>query len=401
MNVLRKFEVRAVDPATLATVATRLQAASQQLGPGQVTVEVEAVEYPRLLKVRLTGDPSAVSTVHGIVETFPGVSILYDVLRLIDSGDAPAYPDLTQLLRMNAHLVGGPMGPWSLAGPVVDPGLADVTVAIVDTGMMILHPDLATNVWTRVIGGKSVYGFRSINGTEDNDVSDEDGHGTQLAGTVLAGADQALTVKLMPLKFFDGSTRPAAANAARCIDLAVQYGADILLLSFDVGIPDEALQRAIANASAAGLLIVIAAGNDGTDNDRFHSVPSCYAAENPHNAIVVMATDRFDERASFSNYGRGTVDIAAPGVRIRTTCPFLTDASTDASKGYRLYSGTSAAAAHVAGAAALLKSHEPKLTAGEIKDRLLTAVKPSGDRLRCARGRLRLDILFPGARVNP
>ena len=398
MNVLRKFEVRAVDPATLATVATRLQAASQQLGPGQVTVEVEAVEYPRLLKVRLTGDPSAVSTVHGIVETFPGVSsILYDVLRLIDSGDAPAYPDLTQLLRMNAHLVGGPMGPWSLARPVVDPGLADVTVAIVDTGMMIGHPDLATNVWTRVIGGESVYGFRSINGTEGNDVSDEDGHGTQLAGTVLAGADQALTVKLMPLKFFDGSTRPAAANAARCIDLAVQYGADILLLSFDVGIPDEALQRAIANASAAGLLIVIAAGNDGTDNDRFPSVPSCYAAENPHNAIVVMATDRFDERASFSNYGRATVDIAAPGVRIRTTCPFLTDSS----KGHRLYSGTSAAAAHVAGAAALLKSHEPKLTAGEIKDRLLTAVKPSGDLLRCARGRLRLDILFPGARVNP
>lgn len=390
MNVLRKFEVRAVDPATLDTVTTSLQAEAQRLGPGQVTAEIEAVEYPRLLKIRLTGDPSAVSTVEGIVETFPGVRSLYDVLKLIDSGDAPAYPDRKQLLRMDAHLVGGPAGSGSLAGPVVDAGLAAVTVAIVDTGMMIGHPDLATNVWTRIIGGKSVYGFRSINGTEDNDVGDEDGHGTQLAGTVLAGANQALTVKLMPLKYFDGSTRPAAANAARCIDLAVQNGADILLLSFDVGIPDEALRRSIANASAAGLLIVIAAGNDGTDNDRFPSVPSCYAAENPHNAIVVMATDRFDERASFSNYGRATVDIAAPGVRIRTTCPFLTDAS----KGYRLYSGTSAAAAHVAGVAALLRSYEPKLTAGEIKDRLLSAVKTFGDRLMCAtKGRLSVDKL--------
>lgn len=390
MNVLRKFEVRAVDPATLDTVTTSLQAEAQRLGPGQVTAEIEAVEYPRLLKIRLTGDPSAVSTVEGIVETFPGVRSLYDVLKLIDSGDAPAYPDRKQLLRMDAHLVGGPAGSGSLAGPVVDAGLAAVTVAIVDTGMMIGHPDLATNVWTRIIGGKSVYGFRSINGTEDNDVGDEDGHGTQLAGTVLAGANQALTVKLMPLKYFDGSTRPAAANAARCIDLAVQNGADILLLSFDVGIPDEALRRSIANASAAGLLIVIAAGNDGTDNDRFPSVPSCYAAENPHNAIVVMATDRFDERAYFSNYGRATVDIAAPGVRIRTTCPFLTDAS----KGYRLYSGTSAAAAHVAGVAALLKSYEPKLTAGEIKDRLLSAVKTFGDRLMCAtKGRLSVDKL--------
>jgi subtilisin family serine protease len=297
---------------------------------------------------------------------------------------------------MDAHLLDAPMSTGSLQGPAVDPEMADVTVAIVDTGMMIGHPDLATNVWTRVIGGKSVYGFRFINGTADNDVSDEDGHGTQLAGTVLAGANQALTVKLMPLKYFDGSTRPAAANAAKCIDLAVANGADILLLSFDVGIPDEALRTAIANASAAGLLIVVAAGNDGTDNDRFRSVPSCYAAENLHNAIVVMATDRFDERASFSNYGKKTVDIAAPGVRIRTTCPFLSDPS----KGYCLYSGTSAAAAHVAGVAALLKSYEPKLTAGEIKDRLLAAVKTFGDRLKCAtRGRLSLDKLE--ARTKP
>ena len=388
MNVVRKFEVRTVDPATLATIAARLQMASQQLGAGLVVTEIEAVEHPPLLKVRLTGDPSAVSTVEGIVETFPRVNILYDVLRLIDSGDAPAYPDRKQLLRMDAHLLEAPMSTGNPPG--AEPEMADVTVAIVDTGMMIGHPDLATNVWTRVIGGKSVYGFRSINGTEDNDVSDPDGHGTQLAGTVLAGANQALTVKLMPLKFFDGSTRPAAANAARCIDLAVEHGADILLLSFDVGIPDEALERAIARASAAGLLIVIAAGNDGTNNDDFHSVPSCYAAKNPHNAMVVMATDRFDERASFSNYGEKTVDIAAPGVRIRTTCPFLTDQS----KGYRVYSGTSASAAHVAGAAALLKSYEPKLTAGEIKDRLLAAVKTFGDRLKCAtKGRLSLDRL--------
>ena len=135
------------------------------------------------------------------------------------------------------------------------------------------------------------------------------------------------------------------------------------------------------------LLIVIAAGNDGTDNDRFPSVPSCYAAAHPDNAIVVMATDRFDERASFSNYGSATVNIAAPGVRIRTTTPFLSDPS----KGYRVYSGTSAAAAHVAGVAALYKSHHPKVSTGDMKRHLLGAVKTFGDRLKCT-SRGRLDI---------
>lgn len=387
MNVIRKFEVRAVQAATLDTISTSLQAASLALGSGQVTAEIEAIEYPRLLKVRLTGDPSAVSAVAGILNTYPEAHVLYDVVRVIDARDAPVYPDRNPPLRMDAHLLQAPMGSGRPAATVVGTAVADVTVAIVDTGMMISHPDLARNVWT---GGQNVYGFRYINGTEDNDVRDEDGHGTQLAGTVLAGANQALTVKLMPLKFYDGSTRPAAANAARCIDLAMEHGADVLLLSFDVGIPDEALQRAIARAAAAGLLIVIAAGNDGSDNDRFPSVPSCYASQHPDNVIVVMATNRYDERASFSNYGKTTVDIAALGVGIRTTCPFLSDPS----RGYCSHSGTSAAAAHVAGAAALLKSYEPKLTAREIKDRLLAAVKTFGDRLKCATGgRLSLDKL--------
>jgi len=390
MNVIRTFEVRAVHAATLDTITTRLQAASRLLGPRQVTAEIEAVEYPRLLKVRLTGDPSPVSTVAGIVDTFSGVSILHDVVRVTDAGDAPVYPDRNQPLRMDAHLFAAPMGSGRLAATAVGAGVAGVTVASVDTGMMISHPDLATNVWTRVIGGKSVYGFRSINGTEDNDVRDEEGHGTQIAGTVLAAANQALTVKLMPLKFFDGRTRPAAPNAARGIDIAVENGADIILLSFDVGIPDEILKRAIANACAAGVFVVIAAGNDGSDNDLFPSVPSCYAGQHPDNAIVVMATNRYDERASFSNYGTETVDIAAPGVGIRTTYPFLSDPS----RGYCVYSGTSAAAAHVAGAAALIKSYEPKLTPRAIKDRLLAAVKTFGDRLKCAtKGRLSLDKL--------
>jgi subtilisin family serine protease len=390
MNVIRKFEVRAVQAATLDEISTSLQAASLALGSGQVTAEIEAIECPRLLKVRLTGDPSAVSAVAGILSTYPEASVLYDVVRVIDARDAPVYPDRNPPLRMDAHLLQAPMGSGRPAATVVGTAVADVTVAIVDTGMMISHPDLARNVWTRVIGGQNVYGFRYINGMEDNDVRDEDGHGTQLAGTVLAGANQALTVKLMPVKFYDGSTRPAAANAARCIDLAVEHGTDLLLLSFDVGIPDEALQRAIARAAAAGLLIVIAAGNDGSDNDRFRSVPSCYASQHPDNAIVVMATNRYDERASFSNYGKTTVDIAAAGVGIGTTRPFLSDPA----RGYCVYSGTSAAAAHVAGAAALLKSYEPKLTAREIKDRLLLAVKTFGDRLKCATGgRLSLDKL--------
>lgn len=384
MNVIRQFEVRVGPPSTVTAVESALEAA----GSGTVTTKIHTSRRPPLLKVRLTGAMDAVARVMQAVEKFSGATIVQDLVES-DDADGATYPDRNALLRMGSDPTATPKG------------VAPVMVAIVDTGMMVNHPALENNVWRGVVDGQTIHGYRHIgdwrNGyqhidpTKKYDVTDDDGHGTQIAGTVLTGAQRASTVELMPLKFFDARTRPAAVNAARCIEFAAENDAHVIVLSFDVGIRDDALEKAIAKACAAGALVVIAAGNDGTNNDRFDSVPACYAEKNPGSAVVVMATNRYDEKAPFSNYGVTTVDLAAPGVRIMSTVPFLSSASA----GYRRHSGTSDAAALVGGAAALLKSLRPDLTAPRLKKCLLASVDTFGDRLKCATGgRLNVEKLL-------
>jgi subtilisin family serine protease len=197
----------------------------------------------------------------------------------------------------------------------------------------------------------------------------------------------------MAAKFYDATTPPRPGNAAKAIDFAVRDGAGIVLLSWDLGLGSNALGQAIRRACDAGALVVIACGNNGSDNDRLPWVPACYAAECPTKVITVMATDPYDDdRATFSNYGRQSVDLAAPGVKIVSTRRLLSKALAPGSPRYRRYSGTSQAAAHVAGAAALLKFRYPKLFAEDLKRCL--AGKDSVDPipgLKCAsEGRLNI-----------
>jgi thermitase len=84
------------------------------------------------------------------------------------------------------------------------------------------------------------------------------------------------------------------------------------------------LARAIQAACDAGALVVIAAGNSGTNNDVIPTIPGCYRKDRTERIITVMATDRYDEKASFSNYGIRTVDLAAPGVGLVATRAALT-----------------------------------------------------------------------------
>ncbi len=135
--------------------------------------------------------------------------------------------------------------------------------------------------------------------------------------------------------------------------------------------------------------MVFAAGNTGSDNDQYPLVPACYAKLCPAgNVIVVMASDEYDERPTFSNFGGVSVDLAAPGVKIETTrtFPFTTEPATQ----YGRYTGTSAAAAHVTGAAALLKSQNPSWVAKDLKQCLMESVDKS-PWLKCwSGGRLNL-----------
>lgn len=380
-TVVRRFDVHVAGTHTLDDATVLLRALVRQESSEMRAAQITSVPRLGLLDVRLEGSARAVSRIQGQVGARPGLRVDADVVRLKTTApDGLPYPDPAALLAIGV----APEGP-----PALGPGRSPrpVTVAIVDSGIMVDHPDLKPHLWTGMVVGRPAHGARCI-GPLRADVTDEDGHGTRLAGTILAAALGAPDVRLMAVKFFDADTVPGARHAADGINFAVEQGAHIINLSWILGIGSPALERAIQTACDRGALVVIAAGNAGTDNDDCAPVPACYARNNDA-IITVMATDRHDRKPSFSNYGRRTVDLAAPGMDVVTTR--AARAAVDGAwKRHRSYDGTSAAAAHVTGAAALLMSRDSDLAARAVKDCLSRSVDPVPG-LRCAtRGRLNL-----------
>ncbi len=221
-----------------------------------------------------------------------------------------------------------------------------IVVAVIDTGVDYRHPDLQDNMWSR--GGRYGYDFYD----DDDDPLDEQNHGTHVAGTIAAVGNNGIGVvgvswnaKIMALRFMGPDGAGATSDAVKCIDWAVDHGAHILCNSW--GGPDNSpeLTEAVARAERKGVLCVVAAGNTGgtgNNNDQRPSYPSSLRSAN---VVSVGAIDKNDARGSFSHYGRQSVDIGAPGVDIL---------STVVNNKYDTYSGTSMAAPHVAGAAALV-----------------------------------------------
>ncbi len=168
----------------------------------------------------------------------------------------------------------------------------------------------------------------------------------------------------MALKFLSASGTGSTADAVSAILYASAEGADVTNNSWGGEDYSQALHDAVAAADASGSLFVAAAGNSFTDTDTEPNYPS--SLELP-NVVSVGATDAFDRRAWFSNYGRRTVDLSAPGTSIYSTWP---------GGSYRYQDGTSMAAPHVSGAAALAKAAFPASTAVGLKALLLRTVDP-------------------------
>lgn len=221
-----------------------------------------------------------------------------------------------------------------------------VIVGVIDTGVDYRHPDLQANMWSR--GGQHGYDFYD----DDNDPMDEQNHGTHVAGTIAAVGNNGVGIvgvnwnaQIMALRFMGPDGSGATSDAVKCIDWAVDNGVHILCNSW--GGPDSSreLTEAVARAERKGVLFVVAAGNTGGTGNNNDLRPSYPASLGSANVISVGAIDRNDARGSFSHYGQQSVDIGAPGVDIL---------STVVNNGYDTYSGTSMAAPHVAGAAALI-----------------------------------------------
>ena len=243
-------------------------------------------------------------------------------------------------------------------------GRANIIVAVIDSGIDFTHPDLADNEWVNSNPvNDDPHGWDFI--TDSGEIIDEQGHGTAVAGIVAASGDNHLGVagvmwhaSLMSLRVLDSTGSGDVANAIEAIDYAVSHGAHVINLSWGTPGQSFALKDAISRAIRRGVVVVCSAGNSGQDVD---STPYYPAAFNIPDLIAVAASDGFDQLASWSNWGRKSVSLAAPGVDILTT---------EKGGGYWNVSGTSAAAPFVSGVAGLLKSAQPWLSVQAINQAL-------------------------------
>ena len=316
----------------------------------------------------------------------------------------PNDPDFSQLWGMhNTGQTGGSADADIDATEAWDTttGSNTVIVGVVDSGVDYTHPDLAANMWVNPgeiagngidddnngyvddINGVEFYDFTNI----DGDPMDEVGHGTHVAGTIAAVGNNSIGVvgvswnaKIMNLKI-GGPGRYVSVDAAIDATMyAIDMGAHVLNNSWGGGEPLPALENAISLANDAGIVYVASAGNSTANTDTYPSYPAGYDIPN---VIAVAATDENDFMATFSNYGLTSVDLGAPGVCTRSTFPtgsfaFLggVTCGETITRDYGSISGTSMAAPHVAGAAALLLSQNPVLTPSEVKSILMWTSDP-------------------------
>lgn len=290
-----------------------------------------------------------------------------------------------------------------------------VVVAVIDSGVLSSHPDLAPNMWSSagtqpVVVPGDIRGAQPVvddaNGANlaigrGSDISiapynyDDSDHGTMVAGFVgaagnngVGGSGVSWNVKIMGLKIeeppaFDntgtninagGASTSSIVNSIRYAIAKKAVGVNVRIINISYGgyFPSQSYKDALDEANAQGILVVTAAGNDGSNDERTVGYPSGYKTPN---LISVGALTRNNTRADFSNYGP-LVHLFAPGANVPTTSSRASPASGFIAPYYRYTDGTSFASPIVAGAAALLWMQYPNETAPQIKARLLNSTSP-------------------------
>jgi thermitase len=344
----------------------------------------------------------------GVVRPAPGRK-LSRLRRLLADHPAVRYVEPDYLLERSR----APDDPFYLRQYALQPGPGGVSaplawdqrtqcslVAVLDSGVQYDHPDLKGNVWHNGDEKKGNGKDDDKNGYVDDyygaDVrdakgsgGDTEGHGSHVAGIIGADGDNATGVagacwsgSIMPVAFMDSRGRGSTSDAVTGLDYAVHEKASIINCSFGSSSKSKALEDAVKHAKDKGVLLVVAAGNDGVNVESKPTYPASYTLGN---ILTVAATTSADGLASFSNYGSKSVDVAAPGDSIYSTYP---------KSNYKALSGTSMAAPLVAAAAAMLRAQDSKLSYSDLRSLLKASVDPlpalkgkvaTGGRLNIAR----------------
>lgn len=319
-------------------------------------------------------EPNYIVHAYQMIPADPGFGLLWG---MSNSG---------QSVMNTAGTLGADIGATQAWGTTT--GSPQNVVAVIDSGIDYTHPDLAANMWsapaafTVNIGGVNIacpagsHGFNAI--MNSCDPMDDFGHGTHVAGIIGAASNGVGVVgvnwnaSLMGMKFMNAAGSGTVADAVKAIEFSIQVknifglnGGNVRVLSnsWGGGGFSQALADAIAKAYANDMLFVAAAGNMWSSND----VTSIYPANYP-TVVAVAATDNNDMMPFWSNYGANTVALGAPGVNIYSTY-----------RGQYFYlSGTSMAAPHVSGVAALVLSVPAcgSLGVASLRDALLNNTVP-------------------------
>ena len=247
-------------------------------------------------------------------------------------------------------------------------GQPTVVVAVLDTGVDLAHPDLKNKLVSR--------GRDLVN--DDLDASDDHWHGTHVAGIIGAETNNGFGIagvawncKILPVKVADKTGVGTISQLVMGIIWAADNGAHVINMSLGGDEGAESLKDALKYAYQKKVVCIASAGNDGKDVD--------YPAAYDDYVLAVAATDYKDEWLTYSSPG-SEVDVAAPGESILSLVPTGSVPADDFP--YRFRSGTSMAAAHVSGLAALIRSARPWLTAKDIMNVIrYTADDVNGDKI--------------------
>ena len=340
------------------SAAKTRDAAANRAGVGSVLGSVAANGAQ---VVQVAGDPAAAAATLARSAAVEYAEPNVELRALAIPNDA-RFGELYGLSNANDADMDAPEG-WDAAGLGGFPATGGVKVGIVDTGIDKNHEDLS---------GKTVecaqVQLLTNNRVTEGNCTDQNDHGTHVAGTIAAKANNGVGVagvsfssQLAICKALNAAGSGTTAGVANCITYLAGKGVRIISMSLGGG-ASTTLQTAVANAykNGTGTLIVAAAGNDG---DATLNYPAAYPE-----GVSVAATDNTDKRASFSN-ANADVEIAAAGVNVL---------STKRGGGYVAFSGTSMATPHVSGVAAVIALKNPSFTAAQIRSKLDASVDDLG-----------------------
>lgn len=265
---------------------------------------------------------------------------------------------------------------------LIEVGNQTPVIGIIDSGVDYNHNDLNANLWNNSgeIAGNAidddvngyvddVYGINAINGS--GNPFDDFHHGTRVAGIIGAIANNLIGISgvmnvanIASCKFLNSSGTGSSSDAIECMQYFANlktrfYSPENIVAinnSWILNTKSQAMQDAITQLRSLEIIFIAAAGNAGTNNDVVPTYPANYPVTN---IIAVAATDRNDLKPSFSNYGKATVHVAAPGASIISTTP---------NQLYGTSSGSSLAAPHVTGLIGLLASEFPGMTWSQLKN---------------------------------